>query len=328
MDARFSYPRRLAAPFSLPARILVACLFLACGLTGCGDDPVLEPHGLKTAPLSSKPTGEPIEVGFEVEDGAVYTAEVRLRTEISQHQSEGGPAAGKSATASAVLEVTQTFSVPGGEREPTSGLHLVYTAAEGRIEGILDREPITGTLEHERNGRTRAGTLRLGGGTQAERVEARDRLGGLYLAGFAGSPAWLPDRPVYVGEAWAVEGFLTPRGVANARNQARQVGLDAPEPTFSGTIRVVGVSEGPDGRVLELEIDTLIEMVGVFRKGQESGRMSYANQVRGTALISVRTGLPQSFDATEVIRTDVRQDGARLQQRATAFIHGTLTRKK
>lgn len=330
MDLRLPPLHRLAAACRVRAGLLLLSALLACGLTACGDEPALEPHGLKTAPLSSKPSGDPIRVGFEVEDGSVYTAEVRLRTEIWQHRALGGPAEDISAEVTAVMEVTQTFAVPGGEREPTSTLRLVYTAAAGRegMQEFVEREPVTGTLEHEADGRTRASSQRLRGGTKAEREEARDRLGGLYLAGFAGSPTWLPDRPVYVGEAWNVAGFIKPRGVASARLQARQVGLDTPEPSFSGTIRVVGISDSPEGQVLELKIDTLIEIRGRFHKDGDSGRMSFASQVRGIAFVSVRTGLPVSFDATEEARWDVRQGGDRMQKRATAYIRGTVVRKK
>lgn len=320
MNARPRDPRALAT----------ACLalLLLLALAACGpDDPAPSAHGLKAAAVESNPTGDPIQIAFELEDGAQFTAEVRMKTDIWQRTAQDGPTKERTATASAVLELQQTFAVPGAERPPSSRIRLVYTSAEGKdMQAYLKREPITGTLEHAQSGPTRPGSLRLSGGTATEREEARDRLAGLYLAGFAGSPAWLPDRPVRVGEAWAAEGFLEPRGIKSARQQARQLGLDTPEPTFSGSIRVVGISEGSQGQVLELEIDTLIEIAGRFRKGRESGRMSYANQVRGTALVSVRTGLPESFEATEVVRTDIRQGQGRIEQRATATIYGTVAR--
>ena len=44
------------------------------------------------------------------------------------------------------------------------------------------------------------------------------------------------------------DSFLDPRGVANARRQAQQTGLKAPEPTFTGTVRVVKATDGPSFR--------------------------------------------------------------------------------
>lgn len=317
MDDRL---RRLCAPVLL-------CLVLL--LAGCGDDeePPLR-HGLKTAAFESKPVGEAIEVGFDVPDGAAYTCTVSLHTDFWQRKTQGGKPDTKTATASAVLEIIQTFRVPGGDREPSSRIRLRYTGAEGHdATAYLEREPLTGTLKHERSGRAITRSLRLEGGTQAQQVETGNRLAGLYMAGFGSSPGWLPAKAVRVGEAWSVEGFIRPLGMDNALRQARQVGVEAPKPTLTGTIRVVGVQESPEGRVLELEIDALIEIAGNYRKGRDKGRMAIANHVRGKAFLSVRTGLPISFEGTEEIRTDVREGGAETQVRAITRISGTVTRQ-
>ena len=72
---------------------------------------------------------------------------------------------------------------------------------------------------------------------------------------------------------------------------------------------------------------TAVKVAGPFEKGPERGHMSYANQVRGTAIIDARTGLPTSFECTEEVRTDVRQGAAQVQQRATATVRATVQRK-
>ena len=310
----------------LCAFLLLCPALLVCAC-GAKEDPPLH-HGLKAAAVESKPVGDPIEVGFEVEDGAVYVSRVSLQTDFWQRTARSGKSDDKTATASAVLEVVQTFHVPGQDREPSSTVRLRYTEAEGPgMAAFLNREPLTGTLKHERGGRAVTRSLHLEGGTQAEQLEARNRLGGLHMAGFAGSPGWLPARAVRVGEAWPVEGFIRPLGVDNAIQQARQLGLETPKPTLAGTIRVVGVKESPAGRLLELEIDALIEIAGNYRKDGEKGRMSYANQVRCKALVSVRTGLPVSFEGTEEMRMDVRGGGEERQQKALARISGTVERR-
>ena len=226
------------------------------------------------------------------------------------------------------MELVQTFHTPSADRTPTSDISLRYIAAKGHgADTFLARPTITGRMDHTQTGRAVRSTLVLDGGTPTEQIEARDRLGGLTLAGFGGSPMWLPEGPVRVGQAWPVERFLDPRGVANARRQAQQTGLKAPEPTFSGTVRVVKATDGPEGKLLEVAIDALIEVAGPFEKGPERGHMSYANQVRGTAIIDARTGLPTSFECTEEVRTDVRQGAAQVQQRAVATVRATVQRK-
>jgi hypothetical protein len=309
--------------------LLLSCLALCLLGSACGDKPPPPPHhGLKTAAITSKPFGEPVTPGFEIADGATYAGTIRLQTDFWQRKSLGSKPEEKTASASAVLHIDQTFAVPGGDRPPHSTIRLTYSDAEGYgAETFREREPISGTMDHEAGGRALPLSLSLSGGTQEQQLEALDRIGGLHMAGFAGSPAWLPDGPVREGEAWAVERFLNPRGLDNARRQAQQTGLATPEPVFSGTVRVVKIREGAQGPLIDVEIDALIELSGPFEKGNESGHMSYANQVRGTATVSAATGLPETFDCTEEVRTDIRQGGSQVQQRAVATVHGSVQRK-
>lgn len=310
-----------------PLHALAAvCLLLGAA---CGDDPAPAPHGLKTTAPASKPRGAPVEVGFDVSDGDRFVGTITYRTKLWQRAPNGAGPEVKQASATVVFELEQVFSVPGNDRPPTSDLRLTFTEADGPVaDETLGREPVLATLEHERTGRAVTASLRLSGGTKAQQAEVLAMMGGLPLAGFGGSPSWLPDRPVRAGEAWPVEGFIRPRGMDAAVRQARQVGMAAPEPTLTGTVRVLDVRDGEDGKEVELEIDSLIEIQGEIRQGSERGTMSLGHRVAGTAVVSARTGLPISIDVKETQHNNVRAGGQKVERRLTNEYVGTVRLQK
>jgi len=313
--------RRLAARCLQPGLILALLL----GLAACGDDPAPTPHGLKVSSPVSKPHGAPVDVGFEVSNGDAFLGTFTYRTRLWQRSVVQGESEVKEASATVVFELAQTFSVPGAGRLPRSSLRLRFTEADGPMaEPTLARPPVTGTLEHEASGRAVTTTLRLDGGTQTQRAEITAMIGGLPLAGFGASPSWLPDRPVRAGEVWPVEGFIRPRGMDQAIQQARQIGLEAPRPTLDGTIRVVAIHDTPEGQQVELEIDARIEIEGEIRQGRERGQMSFAHRVEGTAFVSAKTGLPVRLSAKETQRNNVRSGGRQVERRLTNEYEGTI----
>jgi hypothetical protein len=306
--------------------LLSASLLLL--LQACGPDDPVE-HGLKTEPLESRPEGGAVEVRYDVEDGARYVATIDLSMRVVQQRRGGRSTAEKAqrVEGSAVLSLSQTFAVPGGERRPTSRIDLRYTQARGpSAEDFLARAPVTGALLHDAEGRARLDSLRLDGGSKTAQVEALDLIGALFFAGFAGSPAWMPARPVQPGEAWQVEGFLRPRGMDNVIREARRMGVSAPTPTLTGTLKLERVEESPAGPLLHLQIDALIEIEGKFHKDGQGGRMSVGDRTQGTAIVSARTGLPTHFDVTHTRRTDIRSSGEHVEQHLVSTLHGVVKR--
>jgi len=304
--------------------ILLSAVLLLL-LQACGDKEPVD-HGLKAKELASQPEGDAVEVAYEVVDGARYVATINLSMRVIQRQ-EGGDKNAQQVEGSAVLTLGQTFRAPGGERRASSRFDLRYTEARGpSAQDFLARKPVTGALLHDEAGRARLDSLRFDGGSKTAQIEALDLIGALFFAGFAGSPGWVPPRPVRPGEAWAVEGFLRPRGLDNVTREARRMGVSAPTPTLSGTIKLERVEESPTGALLHLRIDALIEIEGKYRKDGRGGRMSVGDKTQGTAVVSARTGLPTRFDIRHTRHTDIRSGGEHVEQQLVSTLSGVVKR--
>jgi hypothetical protein len=230
---------------------------------------------------------------------------------------------------SAVLEVEQVFAHADPDRPPTSAIRLRYVDAKGlNAKVYLAREPIVGQLDHEASGRPRTRTLQVRGGSASERTECLDLLGGLLFAGFAGSPPWLPPRPVQPGEAWQLEAFTNLRAVDSVLRQARKIGMEVPRPSFSGTARLEAVTEKDGETLLEVSLDALLEVQGAFRKDGVAGHLSFGDRVHGRAVISARTGLPVSFRVTHTGTRKVEAPGHPAEQEFTSEVDGRVERLK
>lgn len=305
---------------------LLLCLPLL--LQACGrDDPV--EHGLKAEELESRPEGGAVEVRYEVENGARYVATINLSMRVAQDRSGGLSSDEKNQkiAGSAVLSLSQTFAAPGDERHASSRFDLRYTDAKGpSAKDFLAREPVTGALLHDEAGRARLDSLRFDGGGKTAQLEALDLIGALFFAGLAGSPTWVPARPIQPGEAWQVQGFLRPRALDNVTREARRMGVSAPTPTLTGTLKLERVEETSDGPLLHLRIDALIEIEGKFHKDGRGGRMSVGDRTQGTAVVSARTGLPTRFDVTHTRHMDIRSGKEQVDQRLVSTLRGVVKR--
>jgi len=299
---------------------VLACLLLAA----CGDED--EPkHGLTRETLESHPTGAAVEVAYGVRDGDAYRARIEVAQQFSQSRSGNSRPKGKSA--SCVIELLQTFTRANPERAPRSAIVFSYVEAVGAgAEAYLAREPVHGTLEHDADGRSQPRTLTLSTGTKPEQGEVLDMVGALLLAGYGGSPPWIPPRPIRVGEAWQLESFVRPRSVDRIILAVKRQGLEAPDPTFSGTARLEAVRQGPDGPELEVVLDALLELSGKIRQDGKSATMSIGDRVRGRAVISAKTGLPLSFQTTHSRRVRVRSAGENAEQEFTSEVEGRVER--
>lgn len=297
------------------------------GLAGCGEDEV-PAHGLRGPALESRPEGEAITVRYAARDGDAYVGRVRMQQRVAERRS-GGPQPGrKQAESLIVLELDQTFRRPDAAGPLRSEIRLRCVEAGGKnAEAYLAREPITGLLEHDDDGRPRPHSLRLEGGTKLEQAEALDLLGTLLFAGLGGSPTWLPPRPVRPGEAWRLESFLRPRGVASAKRQARRLGVSAPTPVFTGSARLEAVQGEGDGALLEVRMEALIAIDGPFAKDGRRGTMSIGDRQRGTAWIRADTGLPVRFEVTHTGRKEVRAGDELVVQEFVTEVEGDVARE-
>ena len=272
-------------------------------LAGCGDEPS---HGMARDGFQNKPTGDEIQPGFAVTDGEMYTATVEFAWDL--HHVAGGKTTDQSGRR--VIDITWTMKDPVQDAPPSSTVRLRYTEAEGlQAEAFLAQEPIIGILEHADSGRVRPRTLKLQGGTADQQHQVQDTLVSLLLAGFGGSYPWMPDRPVRVGETWALEAFTKPRTLDNLRRYARETGLSTPEPTYAGTGVLRGIVEEDGERWFDVEIEALVEQTGVANKGTERGRIALGDKVTGRALISVERGVPKHFEVSQH-QTTKGSDGA------------------
>ncbi len=300
----------------------LAVSVLALAVAACGDDPQPK-HTLKREALESNPTGDAVEVVYGAKDGETFAARINLSMQYRQ-ESSGGQSRVDKGEGRAVMEVRQTFRRPGSGPAPRSEVTFRYVEAEGvNAEAYLERETIKGTLEHDADGRAKARTLKLEGGTKAEQVEVRDVLCALMLAGFAGSPSWMPPRGVRVGEAWQLEAFIQPVAMENIALQAKKVGLQVPKPTFAGTARLEQIREGG---FLEVSIDALLELHGPIRRGGREGSISIGDRVRGRAVISPTTGLPVSFKVIHTGEKRIRSGEQKVDQTFTSELEGRIER--
>jgi hypothetical protein len=305
------------------------CLALAlAGLllaAACGQEE--KRHGLRKGELASKPGGEAITVHFGAADGEAFVAVIRMETSYAHREPNGAPEDSHSGSGTVQIEIKQVFARPDPAAPLRSAVELRFTKAEGeRAKKYLERKPVFGGIAHGPDGRPLRGTRELTTGTPGEQVEAHTILESLVLAGAGGSPSWLPPRPVRVGEAWQLESFMEPPALENVLRQARRVGMTIPEPVFSGTARLEKVTEGEDGPLLEVTLDSLLEVEGPSELEGQKGYTSIGDRVRGRAVISAKTGLPVTFRCVHTGSRNQRLGRTRVERDFTSKVEGRVER--
>lgn len=273
--------------------LLLSCL-LPLALAACGDEvPTPDPHGLEIETQDSNPEGTAISVAYAFEDKETWRADIYL--DASQQASRGdGKAPMQKGSSQSTIELHQTYHA--AERPYSeSRLRFVRVASsQGDVDPPIGET--IGRFEHAKSGRPRADTRKLSG----QNIPTSETLyGSMMLAGLAGSGAWIPDRPIRKGESWPAEDVLTPRMVRILLQQGRATGVTMPGPRFHGTVRVAALKpDGAGGGTVELEIRSLIEVIGPMTSGSERGAIEMGYRVKGTAIVDLRTGLPLSLEAT------------------------------
>jgi hypothetical protein len=314
----------MSRPFpSLCALCLLCALAVACGEA----QPPAPPHGLDTKGLESKPEGDALTPTYDTKDGATYRAVLSVTTEAFKKGVEGGRKKDEILKLHITLEHIWQHRRPPHGAPPTSSIELRYLDAEGHsAEIVRNREPVTGRLAHDPKGRPLASSLQLAGGTKAEQYEVLDLVGSILWAGYGGAPSWLPARPLRVGEAWPLRHLANLRARQNLRGRARELGMSNPEPSFEGTARLRRITEGPDGPLLEVELDALIELEGTLRNEDGSPRaFSSGDRFQGLATINAKTGVPTSFDVSHIHRENQTSGKEKVAIGATATVRGTVT---
>ncbi|MDJ0975556.1 MAG: hypothetical protein QNJ98_13930 [Planctomycetota bacterium] len=292
-------------------RLLIP-LGLALLCAACGDEEAT-PHGLEVAPAESKPEGEPASVQYAFEDGETWRSDIYLEVQ----QTKPGRAGSKSS-----IEVKQTFHA--GEAPHTTSTLRYVRVESSQGDADLPTGVTEGRFEHAPSGRPKPETRKLTG----KNIALADTLyGSMMLSGLAGSPAWIPDRPIRKGEAWPAETVLTPRMVALLLQQARSSGAAIPKPIFRGTVQVDRIDrDDAGGGSVVLTIRAMVEVRGPMIQGRERGSIDMGYRVEGTATVDLRTGLPTSIDATATQRMDFKSSAQNIEQVLTLTLRAEARR--
>jgi len=288
-------------------RAVTVLLLALAALGGCGRDD--EPsHDLAVERLESRPEGAPIPWGGGIAAGAEWQADARLTMHV-RRSVHGGPGPGEARVeGGARIAIRQRF-----ERAAAGGLStsfsLDYVEAEGEnLQHFLALPATHGRADLDAHLRAVPGSLRFEGDANAA-AEAQSMIESLFFGGLASSPPWLPPRPVRLGEAWSVaEGFRHP-ALARIEERRRKEGVELPEATFRATARLEAVREEGAEQVLDVRLDSLLEMRGEARRKGVGTHVEFADRVHGTAVISAKTGLPLSVDVVHERHDEERHEG-------------------
>ncbi len=290
----------------------LAIAALAGLLTGCGEDDVS--HGIEGVGLKNRPTGDPIEVAYAIEAGESWSLEFELDVSVYVETNEGGKIKRNDLEGRMIGSVVQRHRWDETQGRAFGDVEVRFQRIEGNGE-VHDTEQAAaaGTFHYAPSGRPERGSLEV---EQNSRNEGWKVLHSEYLAGFGGSPSWLPDRAVRVGESWPAETVMDHDALRRILKAHAFPGARLPDLTFDGEVRLERVFQEDGETRLELRIDALVERKGRISHGRSSGRIAMGHRIEGTAVISKRTGLPVRIDVVQTGTTDMKSPQETAEQRS------------
>ena len=304
-----------------PLFVLAALALIAVGVSACGEEPKVEEHGLTVRGSPAEPTGDAVACQFRQETGAAWIGRLEARFELSVEEGPPGSLIPRQGyTIDAELEIRQERS---SETESAVTFRFLRADSPAVDESQTEGEA-RGRFEHVDGARPDASTLTLQG---KPRAQASTFLRSFMLAGFGGSPCWLPNGHFQQGQDFDLLSLGKPMALQKLEADRRRPGEHWPEARTKGGIRVIAIREVDGEQVADLEIDALIELVGtVTRTGGRKTEVQMGEHVTGTATVSLVTGLPQTLDVHRERKVEQLNEGVITREHMQARVSGTIER--